>query len=71
MEREYIGLDLHKVFFQACAVDPSGIRQWEGRFPQNGRSLRRNPGGCNPRVWVSRLGIDACGQHRHTRFAIM
>jgi hypothetical protein len=30
-------------------------------------SLRCTPGGCNPRVCVSRLRIDACGQHRHAR----
>jgi transposase len=34
MEREYIGIDLHKQFFQACAVDSTGVRQWEGRFPR-------------------------------------
>lgn len=32
MEPLYIGVDLHSRFFQACAVDPSGTRQWEGRF---------------------------------------
>ncbi len=30
----YIGVDLHKAFFQACAVDPSGARLWEDRFPR-------------------------------------
>jgi hypothetical protein len=64
MEREYIGVDLHKGFFQACAVDPSGIRQWEGRFPRTAASLRRIPGGCDPRVCVSRLRIDAHGSDR-------
>ena len=34
MERNYIGVDLHKVFFQACAVDATGARLWEGRFPR-------------------------------------
>lgn len=33
MEREYIGIDLHKSFFQGCAVSASGARQWEGRWP--------------------------------------
>jgi transposase len=32
MTREYIGVDLHKVFFQACAVTETGDRVWEGRF---------------------------------------
>ena len=34
MDREYIGIDLHKAFFQACAVTPSGERRWERRFPR-------------------------------------
>lgn len=32
MERNYIGVDLHKAFFQACAIDSTGERLWEGRF---------------------------------------
>jgi len=34
MERNYIGVDLHKAFFQACAIDGTGARVWEGRFPR-------------------------------------
>jgi len=34
MAREYIGVDLHKQFFQACAVSGTGDRLWEGRFPR-------------------------------------
>ncbi|HEV3061045.1 MAG TPA: IS110 family transposase [Vicinamibacterales bacterium] len=33
MVEHYIGVDLHKAFFQACAVDPFGQRCWEDRFP--------------------------------------
>lgn len=33
MEREYIGIDLHKAFFQVCAVTATGERQWEQRWP--------------------------------------
>ena len=33
MEREYIGIDLHKAFFQVCAVNDTGERQWEERWP--------------------------------------
>lgn len=33
MEREYIGIDLHKAFFHVCALNPSGERQWEQRWP--------------------------------------
>jgi transposase len=32
--REYIGVDLHKAFFQACAVMADGTRVWEDRFPR-------------------------------------
>lgn len=34
MDRNYIGVDLHKAFFQACAIDGTGRRLWEGRFPR-------------------------------------
>lgn len=34
MERNYIGVDLHKAFFQACAVTSTGERLWEDRFPR-------------------------------------
>jgi transposase len=30
----YIGIDLHKAFFQACAVTSFGERLWEDRFPR-------------------------------------
>ena len=30
----YIGVDLHKAFFQACAVTTDGARIWEGRWPR-------------------------------------
>jgi transposase len=33
VERAYIGIDLHKAFFQACAVSATGERQWEQRWP--------------------------------------
>jgi transposase len=33
VEREYIGIDLHKAFFQVCAVNSTGERRWEQRWP--------------------------------------
>ena len=39
MTREYIGVDLHKVFFQACAVTPTGDRVWEARFTRTAEGL--------------------------------
>jgi transposase len=41
MTREYIGVDLHKAFFQACAVTASGDRVWEGRFSRSADGLAR------------------------------
>jgi len=41
MKEEYIGIDLHKAFFQACAVRTSGERLWEGRFPRTTEGVAR------------------------------
>jgi transposase len=41
MDREYIGIDLHKAFFQACTVSASGERRWEGRFPRTAEGIAR------------------------------
>jgi transposase len=41
MEREYIGVDLHKSFFQACVVTGTGERRWEGRFTRTPEGLAR------------------------------
>jgi transposase len=39
MTREYIGIDLHKAFFQACAVTATGERLWEGRFARTAEGI--------------------------------
>ena len=39
MTDQYIGIDLHKAFFQACALSPAGDRLWEGRFPRTAAGL--------------------------------
>ena len=49
MAREYIGIDLHKQFFQACAVSGTGERLWEGRFPRTAGGLA---------LLTSQCGID-------------
>jgi transposase len=41
MNRKYIGVDLHKVFFQACAVTATGERMWEGRFARTADGIAR------------------------------
>jgi len=39
MLEHYIGVDLHQAFFQACAVDQTGARLWEDRFPRNAEGI--------------------------------
>jgi transposase len=51
MVREYIGVDLHKAFFRACAVTPTGDRVWEARFARTAEGIAR---------FVAR-GVDATG----------
>lgn len=34
MERKYIGIDLHKASFHACALTEDGTRVWEAKFPR-------------------------------------
>ena len=41
MEREYIGIDLHKTFLQVCAVGSGGERRWEARFPRTAEGVAR------------------------------
>jgi transposase len=58
MEREYIGIDLHKQFFQACAVDATGARRWEGRFPRTEGGLTLFRVRCSA---SSAIAVEACG----------
>src|SRR6266496_2367387 len=41
MDRQYIGIDLHKSFFQACVLTQTGERLWEGRFSRTPEGLTR------------------------------
>lgn len=56
MTDQYIGIDLHKVFFQACAVTPTGERLWEGRFPRTQAGLEALTARCTVR---SALAVEA------------
>ena len=59
MEREYIGVDLHKVFFQACTVDATGARKWEGRFPRTAAGIARLVArGVGAQTMIA---VEACG----------
>jgi transposase len=46
----YIGVDLHKAFFQACAVTPTGAREWEDRFPRTEVGIAALLGRCDGRT---------------------
>ncbi len=39
MERQYIGIDLHKASFQACAVREDGTRLWEATFARTAEGM--------------------------------
>jgi transposase len=58
MEREYIGIDLHKQFFQACAVDATGDRRWERRFERDATGLAEFITLIGP---AQHLAVEACG----------
>jgi transposase len=56
MRDQYIGIDLHKAFFQACAVDVAGARLWEARLPRTPLGIAALTARCTPR---SALAVEA------------
>jgi transposase len=56
VEQEYIGIDLHKAFFQVCALDRSGARLWEQRWPTTESGIAALLTRCGAR---SRLAVEA------------
>jgi transposase len=58
MEPHYIGVDLHKAFFQACAVMASGDRQWERRFPRDAEGLAQFRAHCSA---ATHIAVEASG----------
>jgi transposase len=56
MPDQYIGVDLHKAFFQACAVDAAGARLWEGRFDRTPAGVAALTARCTAR---SALAVEA------------
>ena len=48
MRDQYIGIDLHKAFFQACAVSPTGDRLWESQFPRTATGIDALTARCTP-----------------------
>jgi transposase len=53
VEREYIGIDLHKAFFQGCAITPTGERQWEQRWPTTDDGIAGLLTRCGPHTWLA------------------
>lgn len=58
MAREYIGVDLHKQFFQVCAVTAAGVRTWEGRWPRTDGGLTMLRARCTAET---PLAVEATG----------
>ena len=56
MDREYIGIDLHKACFQVCAVTGTGERKWEQRWPTTDAGIAGLLTRCGPE---SRLAVEA------------
>ena len=56
MEQAYIGVDLHKAFFQVCAVNWLGERMWEQRWPTTDTGIAGLLARCGPE---SRLAVEA------------
>jgi transposase len=62
VEQMYIGVDLHSRFFQACAVAPDGVRQWEDRFLRSEAGLQAFRAKC-PRT--AAVAVEASGPTWH------
>lgn len=56
MMEHYVGVDLHKAFFQVCAVGPSGDRVWEDRFPRSDDGMAAFLARCHDR---SAIAVEA------------
>jgi transposase len=50
---QYIGVDLHKAFLQACAVTADGQRLWEDRFPRTAEGLDQLRARCSATTSVA------------------
>ena len=50
---QYIGVDLHKSSFQACAMTPRGERLWEARFARTPDGIQACVARCTPRSAVA------------------
>lgn len=55
---QYIGVDLHKAFFQVCALAETGERCWEDRFPRTPAGIEAFVARCSAE---SRVAVEASG----------
>ena len=55
---QYIGVDLHKQFFQACAIRSTGERVWEMRFPRTEGGVALFTARSGPHTAIA---VEACG----------
>jgi transposase len=53
VEQAYIGIDLHKAFFQVCALNAIGERQWEQRWPTTDAGIAGLLARCGPASWLA------------------
>jgi len=58
MEQHYIGVDLHKALFQACALQINGERLWERRFLRDAEGVAMFCERCDARTEVA---VEATG----------
>ena len=58
MEPKYIGIDLHKEFFQVCEVDAQGQRVWETRMPRTEGGLTLFRAHCTE---TTAIAVEATG----------
>lgn len=56
MEQAYIGIDLHKAFFQVCAINSRGEQQWEQQWPTTDVGIAALLARCGPE---SRVAVEA------------
>jgi transposase len=62
MEPTYIGIDLHKASFQACALGADGTRVWEARFVHSPAGIAAWLARCDA---ASQVAVEASGPTWH------
>jgi transposase len=50
---QYIGIDLHKAFFQVAAMTPTGERTWESKYPRTTEGIEAFRARCTARSAVA------------------